>query len=365
VTISSDQAGPGAVRLAERLKDLREGAPVPLTQSALGLAFGDAENPVSPAAVSTWENPGSGRVVPFSRLDAYARLFCTARSFEGTPHLLELSELTDDERKRFAELKDELVALRDFAVGHHRASSSRGERSMWHFADGARITLVCSRLPEDRRPPSSGPDELNYIRWSDLADLDSLIEIYGAVRAYNPPNTQVVIMAAQDLRERDVANHLVLIGGMIWSTVAPWFSRIFPMPIQFSDPQGDAAHTIVVGNPEDPGDANREFRYKLDDNGRLVEDVGLFCRGRNPAAPRRTVTICSGITTRGVRGAARCFIDPEMREHNEQYVSRFPDGSTYCMVMRVPVINRDPTTPDLSKKDSRLFEWCDADLKAE
>jgi hypothetical protein len=368
VTTSSDQPGPGAFRLAERLRDLRESAPVQLTQSALGQAFGDAENPVSPAAVSTWENAGSGRVVPFARLDAYARLFCTPRSFEGAPHLLELSELTNDERRRFAELKDELAGLRSTAVSHHRVSSPETEHPMWQFSDGARITLVCSRLPESRRPPSSNPDYLDYVRWSDLADLDALIEIYGAIRASNPPNTPVQIMAAQDLRERDVATHLVLIGGMIWSGVLSSFANLFPVLVDVRDPGEETEaekRAIVVVDPDNPNRSRREFKLKLDDSGRLVDDVGLFCRGKNPAAPRRTLTICGGITTRGVRGAARCFSDPEMREINERYVGRFSVDAAYCVVMRVPVINRDPVTPDLSKEENRLFEWPDADAKAE
>jgi Helix-turn-helix domain len=344
--------------LAEHLRDLRERAPVRLTQSDLGQVFGDVDNPVSPAAISTWENPASGRLVPLARLDAYARLFCTPRSFEGAPRLLPDAELTADERGRLAELKKELVGLRDIAVGRQGAPATEVARSMWHFPDGSRITLVCSRLPEDRRPPSSDPDSLNYIRWSDLADLDALIDIYGAIRAYNP-ESEVVIMAAQDLARRDVATHLVLIGGLAWETVNTWFSRIFPIPVQAGDPAAGGA--IMV---DDPDGREHEFKYRLL-NGTLVEDVGFFARGENPSAPRRTLTICGGITTRGVRGAARCFIDPEMRERNEEYLfPRFPDGSTYCVVMRVPVVNRDPLTPDLSKEANRLFEWSSLDGEA-
>lgn len=354
MVISSDQPGPGAVRLAERLRDLREG--VPITQSDLGRALAGDKGGVGAAAVSSWENPTSGRLVPASRLDAYARLFCTPRSFEGHVHLLADSELTPEERSDFAELKDELVGLRDIAAGRQGALS-RDARSIWHFPDGSRITLVCSRLPPERRPATSDP--LNYVRFSDLADLDALIEIYGAIRAYNP-NSQVVIMAAQDLRQQDVANHLVLIGGQAWETVNPWFSRIFPIPVESGDPAARGA--IVV---RDPDNGEREFEYQIVD-GELVEDVGFFARGGNPSAPRRTLTICGGVTTRGVLGAARCFIDLEMRESNEQYLfPRFPADSTYCVVMRVPVLRRDPLTPDLSKKENRLFEWYDGDAEAE
>jgi len=359
VTTSTDQPGLGARRLAERLRDLREGAPVPLTQTDLGHALGGAGGTVGPAAVSSWENPQSGRLIPASRLNAYARLFCTLRSFQGDVHLLEEAELTPDEHSAFAKLKEELVSLRDSAVVRQGAPFG-APRSMWHFPDGAGITLVCSRLPPDRRPASSDPDSLNYVRFSELADLDALIEIYGAIRAYNP-TSRVAIMPAQDLRQRDIANHLVLIGGLAWETVSPLLSRIFPIPIQTGDPLERGA--VVV---KDPDDGEHEYSYQMLGNS-LVEDVGFFARGENPSAPRRTLTICGGITTRGVLGAARCFIDWEMRERNEQYLfPRFPEGSTYCIVMRVPVIlNRDPLTPDLSKYENRLFEWSDRGAEAE
>jgi hypothetical protein len=350
VTTTSDQAGPGAVRLAERLRELRENAPVTLTQSDLGKALADARGPVGPATISSWENPASGRLVPVSRLESYARLFSTPRSFQGTVHLLPDADLTSDERSDFAQLRDELVSLREAAAAR-QAAPTEVPRSIWHFPDGSRITLVCSRLPEDRRPPSADPDDLNYVRFSSLADLDALIDIYGAIRAHNP-DSRVLITAAQDLTERDVANHLVLIGGLAWEIVKPWFARIFPIPIEAGDPGERGAIAV-----NDPVEGRLEFNYHLT-GGALLEDVGFFARGENPSAPRRTLTICGGITTRGVRGAARCFIDYEMRERNEQYLMpRFPEGSTYCIVMRVPVINRGPLTPDLSKKENRLYEW--------
>ena len=273
--------------------------------------------------------------------------------------MVDVADLTTAEQDRLEELRMELLGLRDSAASRGEAPSSRAAQSMWHFPDGSRVTLVCYRLPPDRRPPSADPRNLNYVRFADLADLDTLIDIYGAIRAYNP-TSRVVITAAQDLDQRDLANHLVLIGGLTWKTVTPWFSRISPIPIDAGDPADRGA--IVI---RDPDNGQREFKYTLTDD-KLVEDVGFFARGENPSAPRRTLTICGGITTRGVRGAARCFIDWEMRERNEQYLfPRFPNGSTYCIVMRVPVANDDPLTPDLSKEENRLFEWCDASAEAQ
>ena len=352
MTISSDQPGPEVVRLRSVDAKRCGSARMRWYWSELCQSLAGAKGAVSAAAVSSWENPSSDRLVPSSRLDAYARLFCTPRSFEGGIRQLADAELTPSEREILAELKEELVGLRDAAAS--QGASVGAARSIWHFPDGSRITLVCSR-----QPPSADPEDLNYERFSALADLDALIDIYGAIRAYNPMS-RVVIMAAQDLTQRDVSSHLVLIGGLAWATVNPSFSRIFPIPIQPGDPADSGA--IVVN---DPDDGEHKFEYEIVD-GVLVRDVGFFARGENPSAPRRTLTICGGITTRGVRGAARCFIDPEMRERNEQYLfPQFPKGSTYCIVMRVPVWNKDPLTPDLSKKENRLFEWYEGGAEAE
>jgi len=339
-----------ALTLARRIRDLRKDAPTQLTQGDLGEALSDASGTLSPASISMWETGAAGRLPPVHRLEAYARLFCTPRSFEGKARMLALNELTADEHERYVELRQELVDLRDQATRRDSADTTADAQSMWHFPDGSRITLACHRLPPDRSPPSADPASLDYLRFSGLADLDSLIEIYGAVKAYNP-RSRVVITAAQDLTRRDISNHLVLIGGAAWNK----FTRIFPMPIEASDPGERSAIVIKV-----PGSDDLEFRYTLAE-GELIEDVGFFARGKNPSAPERTLTICGGITTRGVLGAALCFIDHEMRENNEKYLwPRFPAHSTYCIVMRVPVVNTYPLTPDLSKPENRLFEWYDA-----
>lgn len=344
--------------LARRLRELREQGVVRLTQTELGRALADENGPLSAASISMWEKPDSGRLPPTPRLEAYARLFCTPRSFEGKPRMLADDKLTTEEQDRLQELREELLGLRVLA-GPHPAEDAAGlPRSMWHFPDGSRITLVCSRMPDERRPVSAEPGNLQYVRLSSLADLDTLIDIYGAIRAFNP-DSRVVITAAQDLNKRDVTNHMVVIGSQAWEIVSRWFSRIFPIPIDPADP--DKRGAIVVRRR---GGKEQEFRYTVD-GGQLVEDVGFFARGANPSAPLRTLTVCGGITTRGVHGAALCFIDWEMRDQNQEYLMpRFPDRSTYCIVMKVPVVNGDPIAPDLSKEENLLFEWSDVEAGA-
>jgi hypothetical protein len=260
-----------------------------------------------------------------------------------TPEIAELQE-------RISQLKAENNRLR-LKLG------KIGRLSIWNFVDNSAITLVSYQLPSHLRPPQADSGNLNYVRLSGFADLDTLIEIYGEIRTYNPAS-EVSIKAAQDLTGKDVMNHVVLIGGLTWKTVIPYFSRTFLIPIQAEDPA--VRDAIVI---RDPDGKEREFKCRFAGD-ELVEDVGFFARGKNPAEPQRSLTICGGITTRGVQGAAMCFIEPAKRERNERYlIPRFPDGSTYCIVMRVPIVNQDALTPDLSEKDNRLFEWCDAALR--
>ena len=109
----SDHSSTPARGLAERLRDLREQRH--LTQKQLARVLGGAEAP-SIATVSLWEKPGSDRLPPPPRLAAYARLFCTSRSFaSGTPRLLRDDELTEQEREKRTELYDEFLALREQA----------------------------------------------------------------------------------------------------------------------------------------------------------------------------------------------------------------------------------------------------------
>ena len=74
---------PGLMRLAQRLRDLREQRwpGVRLTQAALAEAL-SSEGSLSSATVSSWESSTAPKLAPGSRLTAYARFFATHRSVE-------------------------------------------------------------------------------------------------------------------------------------------------------------------------------------------------------------------------------------------------------------------------------------------
>jgi transcriptional regulator with XRE-family HTH domain len=346
---ANDQPSIPARRLAERLRALREQER--LTQKQLARVLGGAE-PLSIATVSLWEKPGSDRLPPPPRLEAYARLFCSNRSFEGDrPRLLSAGELTEQERERETELYDELIALRERAQSTGTLSTTRGPRSaLWHFPDPIAVSIVCSDAKEP--PPYAQPSDLNYSRTARYADLDALITVFGQVKADNPPPRMVRIMPADRLVQDFALNHLILIGGM----AAPGFvAQDIPLPspeeIADTDPVTHLFRCSI-------GPETREFRSSRDAEGNLLQDVGLIARGPHPIIPGATVTLLSGITSRGVHGAAQCFIDPHVRDTNEQYLENaFGEVESFCILMNIRVQNEVALPPNLWRDGTPLYEW--------
>ena len=347
----SDHPSIPARRLAERLRDLREQQH--LTQKQLARALGGT-GALSIATVSLWEKPDSGRLPPPQRLAAYAQLFCTSRSFaSGAPRLLREDDLTEQEQGRKAELYGELLALRERAQSTGAATSSRERSSreqrssIWHFPDGAAVSIVCSDAPEGAEPSYAHPSHLNYSRYARHADLDALIEVFGQVRADNPAS-MIRILPTEELTQDFALNHLVFIGGK--AAAAAYFAQDIPLPT--AEPTGET-HIFTSRVREE----ERKFASLIDD-GALTQDVGLIARGPHPNVPQRTVTVLSGITSRGVYGAALCFTDQHVRDANEQYLNdAFGSADAFCILMYVPVQNNMALPPNLWRDDSRLYEW--------
>jgi transcriptional regulator with XRE-family HTH domain len=344
----NDQPSIPARRLAERLRALREQER--LTQKQLASVLGGSE-PLSIATISLWEKPGSDRLPPTQRLVAYARLFCTSRSFEsGKLRMLSPGELTEQERERETELYDELIALRERAQSTSADATAKGPRSaLWHFADPIAVSIVCSDAEEP--PPYAQASHLNYSRYARYADLDALVTVYGQVKADNPDRL-VRILPTERLAQDFALNHVILIGGK----EAPLFAQDLPtLPtaeeITDTDP---VTHLFRCSVGQEP----REFRSLRDDEGNLVQDVGLIARCPHPIIPGGTVTLLSGITSRGVHGAALCFVDSHVRDTNERYLeSAFGNVESFCILMNVPVQKEIALPPNLWRENTRLYEW--------
>ena len=346
----NDQPSIPARRLAERLRDLREQER--LTQKQLAGVLGGSD-----ATISLWEKPGSDRLPPPPRLAAYARLFCTSRSFAGDrPRLLSPGELTEQERERETELYDELLALRERAAQSTAIPPTvEGQRSaIWHFPNPIAVSIVCSDAVD---PPVYAQDShLNYSRYARYADLDALIEVFGQVKADNPAR-MIRILPTERLNQDFALNHLILIGGAAARSdeAAPLFEQDIPLPKAKQVPDTDPATHLFTCSV---GEETREFTSLRDDEGHLKHDVGLIARGPHPLVPGVTVTLLSGITSRGVHGAALCFIDSHVRDANERYLeSTFGNVASFCILMNIPVQNDEALPPNLWRENTRLYEW--------
>lgn len=347
----NDQPSIPGRRLAERLRALREQEH--LTQKQLARLIGGSES-LSIATVSLWEKPGSDRLPPAPRLAAYARLFCTSRSFEGDrPRVLSPGELTEQEREKESELYKDLIALRKRAAqSTANPAMTEGPRSaIWHFPDPIAVSIVCSDAVDP--PAYAQHSHLNYSRYAKYADLDALIEVYGQVKADNPVR-MIRILPTGRLVQDFALNHLIIIGGAA-SNAASLFAQDIPLPtaeeISGTDPVTHLFRCSV-------GEEMREFKSLWDDGGALVQDVGLIARSPHPIIPGGTVTLLSGITSRGVHGAALCFIDSHLRDTNERYLeSAFGNVESFCILMNIPVQNDMALPPNLWRENTRLYEW--------
>ena len=342
----------GSAALARRLRDLRHQWPgARITQGMLADALG-----ASNALISGWENLANPTVPPPPRLRAYATLFATRRSQDGSKlRILPDTELTEDELAARDELYAELLALRD-AAGEPDPSLEP-DRGSWHFPDGAPIRLVCGTLPERHRGDYASEDSPNYSQLHRLADPDALVELWGHVRMVNP-HSDVRFMFAADMRSDDLTAHVVLIGGLEWNPAARFFAQIADLPVkQVEDENVEDGEVFEI---EREGRKRRFLPTFLEGDPALglIEDVALFARMPNPNFPQRTLTVCNGVFSRGVLGAVRTLTDAQLRDANEAYLrSRFGDRPEYGLLLRVPVFGREISTPDLSNDYHRLFAW--------
>jgi transcriptional regulator with XRE-family HTH domain len=344
-----------------------------ITQPQLACALGDGK-PLSVPLISSWESQAGPRVPPASRLEGYAAVFATPRTFDGLePARLRSEEMSEEELAVMKELRQELMRLRSNALrdGAQEGGAVEGRtageieqsfsNSPWRFSDGHTITIVCAQWP---------PEILSAIPYTDVADpdfielltyseLDSLFELHGHLRAVNPLN-QVNFRIAGKLTADDYTSHLVALGGVDWNTMTTTALERLSLPVQqiadWGTPGGqyfqvEEDGAVVLHRP-----VLRESAEQP--KGTLQEDVALFARAVSPFNRKRTITLCSGMYGRGTYGAVRALTDVRFRDRNAAHLrSRFGDSATYCVVSRVPVVEGVTVTPDWTSGEHTLFEW--------
>ncbi|GAA1572638.1 MULTISPECIES: hypothetical protein [Kribbella] len=368
-----------AVRLARRLRDLRESER--LTQKDLSNALSTGEVRVAVATISSWESQTNPKLPPEERLRSYALLF--AMTVLGD-HVPREQDLNNAERERFTALYRELTGLRD-DIRHHQTSGSPTSGGSYTFDfESGRITLICPEIPEEGRTPLAELTNPNFTKLYRYADLDALIEMWGHVRASNP-ELRVRHRLPSEVSADHLSGHLILIGGIAWNRVTSRLLKVLDnLPIRQMSVRDLADGEIFRSRDgqeyrpqwEDRKDIDPEFdapsraaleadqmqdAWRGDKPRELVEDVALLARLPNPFNHSRTITICNGVYSRGVLGAVRTLTDEAVRERNETYLAnRFP-GGVFGLLMRVPVVNGEAVTPDLEIEENRLFEWSPED----
>lgn len=351
-------ASPASSMLARRLRELRHTRfpGVRLTQADVARALSEDES-VAASTLSAWENVRNPVLPSHRRLACYARFFATARSLEGGPHLLALTELTDAEGELHQELERELFRLRDEDAGETVTS-----HQSWRFDDGAPITVICSERPRSD-DPLGDVDNPNYTRLYRFADADALVELIGHLNASNPGAAVNYLLASQVTR-KDLVNHIVLLGGIAWNYVTRRLNASAALPVRQVEIEGIQSGEVF--EIKDGPSQGKQFLPHFQDDiagtdaepGVLLEDVAMLARLPNPFNALRTLTYCNGSHSRGVLGAVRCLTDLDVRDDNESYLQEiFPSSDRFVILMRVQVLGGETLSPSLKNPDAVLFQW--------
>jgi transcriptional regulator with XRE-family HTH domain len=390
---STASAGLGA-----RLRQLRTEWGV--TQRQVSDALG-----LSGALVSSWENELA--VPPEERLNGYAQFFATRRSLSGPtgPTLIDADDLTTEEERVRAELIDELVRLREEAMGgsggRPRETGALGGR-FWYFPDGQDITILCTPLSARQlgftqdgseagtllpvTQYATNPTHPNRVRNLGNADIDALLELVGHIRAENP--TAGVRWTTYDrIASGDqLTGHLVVLGGgdadesvmafgnleavkaLVSATEIPVRTAMASEDVEFGSawavtenqegvPAVDGLKQVLYRPRYLRDDTSPERpRVRLRGAPQLTADVALIVRRPSPLNPGARLTVLSGIFSRGTYGAVRAFTDVRFRGRNEQWLMNSDlDAENFWLLAQVPVLAGENTiTPDLSRAANRL-----------
>jgi hypothetical protein len=324
-----------------------------LTQAALATALGENVK-LSPATVASWESRTAPKLPPRERVTAYAQFFATRRSLGPPSALVPPDNFTPEEQAAYQTLLDKLLQLHSAARGGAVSEEPIVARRSWHFADPGPLTLVCAKLPRKEAGEFADPGNPNYTQLAGFGDLDAMVELHGHLRAENP-GMGVFYKAAPDVKADDLSGHIVIIGGIGWNDVMKRLIDLSRLPVrQEEDPTVKTGEIFLT----QAGKGQQKYLPQWSPKtGALMEDVGLLVRMPNPLNSNRTITMCNGIHSRGVLGAARTLTDARLRESNEQYIARnFPDNQ-FGILMRVQVIEGETLTPDFHTEGTVHYQW--------
>jgi transcriptional regulator with XRE-family HTH domain len=380
-------------RLARRLRALRQpsGGP-PVTQKQVAEAL-NASVPL----VSSWE--GAKAVPPEERLSSYALLFSGPPTMSnGRARLPDPRLLSVEAEAVRRELLKELIALRNAAQGEQEPSQhpagALGGR-FWCYPQNARVRIITTPMwPEVvAQIPYANAWHPNYIQSLLDADRDASLELFGHVRAENPTADVRLITADRLERSNDLTGEVIILGqgDQLFMAqqgtpgVLDYFVRRLELPVGIQrdpdgDPEYDSEFVVTCDEDDEPAyypagttpagfeayrpvflkDVSRDGQPRLERDGypQLEYDVALIARMENQLNLGATVTICSGLFSRGTYGAVRALTDQNLRAKNEEFLINEFGLQDFWLLTRVPVFLSDSgaetVTPDLARPFNRL-----------
>jgi hypothetical protein len=197
--------------------------------------------------------------------------------------------------------------------------------------------------------PLGADDARNRIELRTFADLDALVDLVRHLSRVNP-QASVEWRRLDKLREEDLQGHVVLLGNLAW---LPSLGRAFlPADLPIRPVQDDRVEDGEVFEIIATGE-----RLLPDvDDGQVTTDVALFARARNAFDREVTVSICSGVFTRGGYAAVRALTDDAVRHENAAFLlDHAGDADTFGVLTRVATLGPLVRTPRLRDDRTRLL----------
>ena len=133
----------------------------------------------------------------------------------SVPQLVSLENLSPEEHAAYEKLRTELYGLRARVAGDRDIPAGRS----WHFNGKAAVVIICAELPAEQRGPLADPLDPNRTELHGIADADSLVELYGHIRAENP-QLKVNYKTPSMVEKDDLTGHLVILGGVVWNKIS-------------------------------------------------------------------------------------------------------------------------------------------------
>ena len=314
---------PRRLEFASFLRAQRRDRAVPLTQRDLADALG-----YSVPLISSWEKDSDPALPREHVLPRLATVLATDRPRTSEKlSVLTDDELTADERQQREKVLAELRELWSRSRPATGRQDQSARDSLWDFPDGKPVQIICAPLTSS---PLGEEFAHNRIALHNYADLDAMVELFGHLRARNP-DSPVRFRRQDRLRDDDLQGHVVLLGNLAWLPEVGGAFLPPEIPVRpVEDPaveDGEVFEVVATGD---------RFYPEFDSKGHVTSDVALFLRTRNPANPDLTVTICSGVFTRGGYAAVRSLTDATVREENHRFLTEHAgDAETFGVLVRV------------------------------